>query len=122
MDPITFAEKLNELKLSGVRFIPCKFTPKERQFKDQVCGGVYIAISDWKTFDPIQTGLGLVVVLRANYKDQWKPEGLTKFLCDTKTYQAILQGQGVEELRSIWQSELETFLTIRGKYLIYPPK
>ncbi len=121
LDPVVFSRKLSELGLHGVRFIPCRFTPKERQFANQECGGVYIAISDWATFDPIGLGLGLAVVLRSEYHDHWKPEGLTKFLADQPTYQALLDGQSVVQLRNLWQGELRRFLATRAKYLMYEP-
>ena len=120
IDPITFARKLNELALPGVRFVPSRFKPTERQFKNEDCGGVFIAITDWESFDPIRLGFGLSVVLRSQYREQWKPDGLTKFLADNKTYQALLNGQDVEQLHAGWQAELAAFMTVRSKYLIYP--
>ena len=43
--------------LPGVRFVPARFTPRERQYaKGQECQGVQIALTDWATFEPVDLG------------------------------------------------------------------
>jgi uncharacterized protein YbbC (DUF1343 family) len=120
IDPIRFATALNELRLPGVRFVPVRFTPTERQFRGEDCGGVFIQITDRDRFDPIDLGLALAVVLRHEYRDQWKPDGFLRMLADRATYQALLDGQGVAELKAVFAAELDEFRQQRAKYLLYP--
>src|SRR5262245_8014871 len=42
IDPVTWASELNRAGLPGVRFVPTRFTPRERQYAGQECGGVFI--------------------------------------------------------------------------------
>jgi uncharacterized protein YbbC (DUF1343 family)/CubicO group peptidase (beta-lactamase class C family) len=117
LDPVQFARALNGQNLPGVRFIPTRFTPTERQFSGTECGGVYIEITNRDDFDPIDLGFALAVVLRSGWKDQWKPDALEKFLCDRAVYEAILAGKGVADLKAMIASETRGFLARRRAFL-----
>jgi uncharacterized protein YbbC (DUF1343 family)/CubicO group peptidase (beta-lactamase class C family) len=120
IEPRGFAQALNALKLPGVRFVPFRFTPNARQYAGQECGGVQIAITDWSRFNPLDLGLGLAVVLRRLYPEQWRPEGFLKMLADRAAYQALRDGQDIKAIRATWQAELEEFQRVRSRYLLYP--
>lgn len=121
IEPRAFARALNELKLPGIRFVPIRFTPTARQYSGTECGGVQILVTDWAKVEPIDVGIGLAVVLRRLYHDQWKPSGFLRLLADREAYQALLEGGGIAEIRSTWAGELARFRRVRAKYLIYPP-
>jgi uncharacterized protein YbbC (DUF1343 family) len=120
IDPVTFATDLNGLGLPGVRFVPIRFAPKERQFSGESCGGVQILLTDWDRFDPLDLGIGMAHVLQARYGDRWGAEGFLKLVADRATYQAVLDGKDVVTIRHLWEPELAEFRRIRAKYLIYP--
>jgi uncharacterized protein YbbC (DUF1343 family)/CubicO group peptidase (beta-lactamase class C family) len=119
IDDRAFAKALNEAGLPGVRFIPVRFTPKERQFKGQECKGVQIAITDWATFEPVDLGITLAITLKNLYPRQWEPAGFLKMLADRDSYEALLAGGDLAAIRSTWSAELAEFLKVRAKYLIY---
>jgi uncharacterized protein YbbC (DUF1343 family) len=119
IDPRIFSDAINALGLRGVRSVPVRFTPKERQYAGQECGGVYLTITDRSKFEPIALGLGLAHVLRTKYRDEWKPEGFLKMLADRAAYQAVLDGKPPAEAAAVWEDELREFLRVRSKYLIY---
>jgi uncharacterized protein YbbC (DUF1343 family)/CubicO group peptidase (beta-lactamase class C family) len=119
VEPREFSQDLNALGLIGVRFVPIWFTPTERQFKGERCGGVQIVITDWAAFDPLRLGLGLAATLRSLYREHWNPEGLLRMLADRASYEAILAGQGVAAVAALWEPELEEFRRVRSRYLIY---
>jgi uncharacterized protein YbbC (DUF1343 family) len=120
IDPRLFSDALNALNLPGVRAVPVRFTPKERQYAGQDCGGVYLMITDRSAFEPVALGVGLAYVLRAKYPNDWKPEGFLRMLADRASYQALLDGKTPAEVAAVWRPELEEFLRVRAKYLIYP--
>ena len=57
--------------------------------------------------------------LRAQYRDEWKPEGLLRLLAHRATYQDILDGKPVDAIVARCQNQLEEFRRIRAKYLLY---
>ncbi len=119
IDDRAFARSLNELGLPGVRFVPVRFTPKERQYSGQECKGVQIVLTDWSTFEPVDLGVALAVTLRALYPRQWEPAGFLKMLADRDAYEALLAGGNLAAIRSTWEAELAEFLKVRAKYLLY---
>ena len=120
IDPVRFAAALNDQRLPGVRFVPIRFTPRERQYAGQECGGVFIRITSAADFHPVVLGVGMAGVLHGLYPKDWKPDALKKFLCDDAAYQAILDGLGPREVEAVWKDELAGFLQVRSKYLLYP--
>ena len=114
-----FADVLNGRDLPGVRFVPIRFTPRERQYAGRECGGVQILIDDWKEFDPLSLGVGLAVVLRELYPKEWEPAGLLKMIADRASYNALLAGRSLSEIVTLWGAELEEFRKLRATYLIY---
>jgi len=119
IDPRDFSSALNALSLPGVRFVPIRFTPTARQYEGEECGGVQIVVTDWELIDPLDVGLGLAVVLRARYREQWQPEGFLKMIADRATYRAVLDGKGIDAIRALWEPELAEFRKVRAKYLLY---
>ncbi len=99
--------------------MPIWFVPHERQYKDERCGGVQITIVNWQEFEPMKLGLALALTLRAHYPVAWKPEGLLKMLGDRAAYKAILEGKSAAAIESLWRAELDEFLRVRRRYLIY---
>jgi len=120
IDPVAFALELNRQDLPGVRFTPIRFTPKERQYAGQECGGVQVAITDRARFEPVGTGLAIALALRKLYRDEWKPEGFGRMIADRATSEAVLAGRSLAEVEALWRAELDAFRAIRAKYLIYP--
>lgn len=119
IDPSAFASALNNAGAPGTRFVPVWFTPSERQYKGERCGGVNIMITDWHAFEPLKLGLALALTLHKRYPREWKPEGVRGMLCDQAAYDAIIGGRGMTEVEALWQPELDEFRSVREKYLLY---
>jgi len=110
---------LNDQNIPGVRFTPIRFTPKERQYAGKECGGVYIAITDRLTFEPVTLGVAMAGVLHGLYPKDWKADELLKFIADEASYRAILDGQGYRDVEAVWKDELDEFIRVRRQYLLY---
>jgi uncharacterized protein YbbC (DUF1343 family)/CubicO group peptidase (beta-lactamase class C family) len=119
IDATTWSNALNQLGLPGTRFTPIRFTPTERQYANEECAGVFIAVTDWSTFSPMDLALGLATTLRSLYHDKWNPDGLLRFLGSRTVYEAILEGKTPSEVKRLWQADLAKFMTRRGKFLLY---
>ncbi len=119
IDPRNFAAAMNDLDLPGVRFVPVRFTPKERQHAGKECGGVFIEVVDRDRVEPVAIGVGMACVLRAEYREDWQPEGFLRMLADREAYRAVVEGKGLKEVESSWRGELGNFLKVRERYLLY---
>jgi len=119
IEPRAFADRLNSQRLEGVTFIPITFTPDSSKYAEKECGGVNIAITDWRSFHPLRVGMLLATTLRQMYPDDWETKYLNRLLSDQQTRDGILTGQSVNELQAAWQSELEDFKRRRSQYLLY---
>jgi uncharacterized protein YbbC (DUF1343 family) len=119
IEPVRFAAALNQARVPGVRFVPICFTPAQRQFAGQRCGGVQIALSDWESFEPIKLGITMAVTLRSLYPALWQPEGLRRLLANKAAYDDIIAAKPVEAIMARWQGELQEFRRVRSRYLLY---
>jgi uncharacterized protein YbbC (DUF1343 family)/CubicO group peptidase (beta-lactamase class C family) len=110
---------LNERKLTGVRFVPVRFTPAASIFKDQECGGVNLIVTDRAQFRPVRTGLEIAVALRRLYPADWKVDDYSRLLVNQETLERIKRGDAPEEIASSWTSALNEFRRARARALLY---
>ena len=119
IDGRSFATALNEKALPGVRFVPVRFTPKERQYSGQECQGVQVIVTEWTSFEPVDLGLTIAELLVSLDKSRWEPAGFLKMLADRDAYEALTTGGNLKAIKATWEGELAEFLKVRTKYLIY---
>ncbi len=122
------AEALNKLNLNGISFKDTSFTPEavpgtadNPKYRDQLCSGIRLKITDRNGFEPFYTGLQISQTLLQQYPDSFKfrPPHFDR-LCGTDSIRkALMEGTSVTEIRDNWQPELSEFKTIRKKYLLY---
>jgi len=119
LDGQKLAHVLNEKKLSGVRFVPVRFTPKASVFRGKNCNGINIIVVNRKTFKPIKTGLITAIELRKHFPQKWNFKNYNRLLANSKTYSQVLDGEKFLEIQSTWRKSLRHFLIRRKKHLIY---
>jgi uncharacterized protein YbbC (DUF1343 family) len=113
------AAALNESRLSGVRFVPVRFTPNASTHKDTDCGGINILITDRAQFEPVTMGLEIAAQLARLYPRDFAAAGLIRLLANQTVYDAFRNGADSRVLRQVWESDLANFRAIRTKYLLY---
>jgi len=121
-------ERLRALKLPGVKFTPVEFTPLSDsiaaptpKFAGKRCRGVYLRITNRKTFKPVLTGLLLVATIRDLHPTTFQlKQGLFDHLIGDRRYSdRLLNGKlGLDAFTSS-RTECEHYLTLRAKYLLY---
>lgn len=60
LDSDRFAGALNGENLPGIRFLPYDFQPTFQKHSGQVCGGVFLVVTDRETFRPVLTAAVLL--------------------------------------------------------------
>ncbi|MGV9425459.1 exo-beta-N-acetylmuramidase NamZ family protein [Streptomyces sp. NPDC003656] len=116
-----WAEAANELRLPGVRFREAYFAPTFSKFQGRTVGGVQIHVHDRSVYDPVRTGIGLLVTAKRVWKDfAWRTDNwIDKLTGSAKVRTMIDAGARTDEVTAAWQPELAAFRRTRGKYLLY---
>ncbi|HQL54929.1 MAG TPA: DUF1343 domain-containing protein [Phycisphaerae bacterium] len=119
IDGLKLAARLNALPLKGVRFVPFQFTPNASKFKDQVCGGVQVLLTDRDAFDPLETGLAIVWELKDLFGENFDIDRVDRLLFGKAVVEAVKTGDAPLGYARLWQQDLEEFVQRRTKYLLY---
>jgi len=122
--------RLAEAGESGVVFRPLAFEPTFHKHHGQSCGGVQLHVTDRRSFSPVLTATALLQAAWALWPNevQWRTE-VYEFVEDpiaidllggsAQLRQEIESGVPLREVRSRWQDEAQTFLSQRGRHLLY---
>lgn len=126
INPSRLIEELLKRKIEGVIFRPAYFIPRYSKFQNEVCKGVELFITDRNKFNPLETCLNILnIIYRLYRKDfNWGDRSNGRYLFDLsmgtdKIRRYIEAGMNPKEIIEIWKKDLEKFMLIRKKYLIY---
>jgi len=120
-----FADSLNGLDLPGIFFRPVSFKPYYFRHQGVDCQGVQLHITDRDSFSPYVTGLYIMKTHMVLYPDRDlfanhdRIGMFNKVMGTDRIMKMLRQGIPVKEIEQSWQDELNSFLQIRQKYLLY---
>ncbi|MCZ7461256.1 exo-beta-N-acetylmuramidase NamZ family protein [Streptomyces sp. WMMC940] len=116
-----WAEAANALDLPGVRFREAYFAPTFSKFQGKTVGGVQLHVHDREAFDPVRTGIGLLVTAKRSWSGfAWRPDNwIDKLTGSARVRTMIDAGAGTDEVVGAWQRELAAFRAVRREYLLY---
>ncbi len=116
-----WAAAANEAGLPGVRFREAYFAPVFSKFEGKTVGGVQLHVHDRAAFDPVRTGIALLVTARRVWDGfAWRPDHWIDTLTgSTRVRTMIDAGAGTDEVVGAWQRELAAFRATRRQYLLY---
>ncbi|MER7572109.1 DUF1343 domain-containing protein [Streptomyces sp. NPDC126514] len=116
-----WAAAANELGLPGVHFREAYFAPTFSKFQGKTVGGVQLHVHDRAAYDPVRTGIGLLVTAKRTFPGfAWRPDNwIDKLTGSTQVRTAIDAGASTDEVVAGWQEELAAFRRIRKEYLLY---
>ncbi|MFI6351401.1 exo-beta-N-acetylmuramidase NamZ domain-containing protein [Streptomyces sp. NPDC050743] len=116
-----WAAAANELALPGVRFREAYFAPTFSKFQGKTVGGVQIHVHDRAAYDPIRTGIALLVTVRKVWDGfAWRSDNwIDKLTGSTRVRTMIDAGAGTDGVVGAWQEELAAFRRVRKEYLLY---
>ncbi|GGU94746.1 hypothetical protein GCM10010260_32480 [Streptomyces filipinensis] len=116
-----WAAAVNGLGLPGVRFREAYFAPTFSKFQGKTVGGVQIHVADRAAYDPVRTGVALLVTVRKAWGGfAWRPDNwIDKLTGSARVRTMIDAGADTDEVTGAWQEELTAFRRIRKEYLLY---
>jgi uncharacterized protein YbbC (DUF1343 family) len=130
IDPYRLADRLRDRRLPGVRFRPLWFRPVFDKWKEQLCGGVQLHVTDRAAFRPYRTGLAVLATTLELYPRQFawreppfeyeavKPP-IDILAGGASIREGLERGVAPEELEDAWRPELQRFCALRSGYLRY---
>lgn len=127
IDGDDLAEKLNSYHLPGVTFRSASFIPSTSKFVNQLSHGVQIHVTNRNAYKPFETGLYIVKTIHDMYPDKFQfrapgSNGISFFdnLVGNGSIRAGIEaGKSIEQMKKDWQPELNKFMDVREKYLLY---
>ncbi|MER6914668.1 DUF1343 domain-containing protein [Streptomyces sp. NPDC000594] len=117
-----WAAAANALELPGVRFREAYFAPTFSKFTGQTVGGVQLHVHDREAFDPVRTGIGLLVTARRSWSGfGWTQDGrwIDRLTGSGRVRALIDAGADTDAVVASWQPELAAFRRLRRRYLRY---
>ncbi|MFI6643332.1 exo-beta-N-acetylmuramidase NamZ domain-containing protein [Streptomyces sp. NPDC050504] len=116
-----WAEAANALALPGVHLREAYFAPTFSKFQGKTVGGVQLHVHDREAFDPVRTGIALLVTARRSWSGfAWRPDNwIDKLTGNTRVRTMIDAGASVDEVTGAWRADLAAFRAVRKSYLLY---
>jgi uncharacterized protein YbbC (DUF1343 family) len=125
-----FADAMNRRELPGVFFRPALFEPTFHKHAGKGCAGCQVHVIDRRTFRPVETGVALIEAFRASAPDQfrWKDPPyeyeFEKMPIDclagsSQLREQIDSGVPAAEIALSWKPDVDAFLKIRERFLLY---
>ncbi|WP_413756467.1 exo-beta-N-acetylmuramidase NamZ domain-containing protein [Streptomyces sp. MMBL 11-3] len=116
-----WAAAAGELGLPGVHFREAYFAPTFSKFQGRTVGGVQLHVHDRAAFDPVRTGIGLLVTAKQVWSGfAWRPDNwIDKLTGSTRVRTMIDAGATTDEVVAGWRDELAAFRRVRKEYLLY---
>lgn len=112
------AEYLNG-RVPGVRFVPRRFRPNTRVYKDQECEGVDIILVNREVFDPILLGLELLSATVKFHPGKFDQTVEMRRLGNDEAAARLKRGETGRQVLEAIRGQVEQFRRIRAKYLLY---
>jgi uncharacterized protein YbbC (DUF1343 family) len=130
IDGRELCERLNTLNLPGVFFRAVQFLPTFQKYKDEICEGGFIHVSDRQIYQPVYTGIALLYEMLSTYQEhfswndppyeyeyQKKPIDI---LIGNGWLRSMMEEQAnLPEIRQRMEGECNEFNAIRTNYLLY---
>jgi len=113
------ARYLNEREISGVRFVPLRFTPTASNYAGEQCEGVNLVLVERNALDAPELGIELASALKKLYPQQFHMQRMSELLLNRAVYDALAQGEEPRRIAQDWQEALKKFAQLRQKYLLY---
>lgn len=132
LDASKIAARLNRLALPGVRFEPTTYTPRaianvapDPRFEDEKIEGVRLRITDVASFQPLETGIHVLVSLVAAARAAGEPDifikqPMLRAIAGTeRLHRMLAAGAGGDAIIASWPAEVAAFGRKREPYLLY---
>jgi uncharacterized protein YbbC (DUF1343 family)/CubicO group peptidase (beta-lactamase class C family) len=113
------ADALNRRYVPGVRFVPTRFAPRSGPSKDKLCEGAALVITDRASLNSMLMGFEIAAALAKLYPESFHVKQMTTLVGNANALNRLENGDSPQRIFSDEDSNLEAFLKLRSKYLLY---
>jgi uncharacterized protein YbbC (DUF1343 family)/CubicO group peptidase (beta-lactamase class C family) len=110
---------LNGRHIGGVRFMPTTFTPTTGPYARRECYGVNIIVTNREELDAPELGIELAAALHKLSPLGYDLGKMNQLLVNQAVFSALQAGRDPHRIQEDWQDQLEQFMDVRQKYLMY---
>ncbi|HZT30919.1 MAG TPA: exo-beta-N-acetylmuramidase NamZ domain-containing protein [Bryobacteraceae bacterium] len=114
-----FATYLNQRMIPGVRVYPTRLRPSASHLAGKTVEGVRFVITDRERFDSSRLGLEIAAALQKLYPAKIRFEDNRRLIGNQETMRALEAGEDPRAIQQKQQTDLQPFLALRAKYLLY---
>lgn len=119
IDDLKLAGELNEANIPGVRFVPVRFTPDNREYNGKLCKGVNIILTDREACNVVDVGIVIASKLQELYPKEFGLDKFDRLLVHKSTVEAIREAKSPRAIKAEWSAGLAEFRQRREKFLLY---
>lgn len=121
IDNNVWLDRLNAYQLSGVLFRPITFTPQFSKYKDEVCHGVALHITDRKQIASVEIAVRMLTALIEGHPNriEFREPHFDRLAGCSTLRQALLDSTSFEDIVGDWYCVVEEFRARREPYLLY---
>jgi uncharacterized protein YbbC (DUF1343 family) len=119
IDQNKLAAYLAARPIKGVTFATIDFTPRESLYQNRLCHGIKISLTDRDALDAPALGIEIASALYRLYPGTFEIDKTLGMIGARWVVEAIRNGEDPASIMRRLQSPLESFLKMRGKYLLY---
>lgn len=114
-----FAEYLNNRGIRGITFLPVNFIPSSSRFKNELCHGVKMILTDRQSLDSPALGVEMISALYQLYPQAFQVDMTLSLIGAQWILQAVKDGKSPKLIVRNWEESLDKFQQVRSKYLLY---
>ncbi|GAA2066650.1 DUF1343 domain-containing protein [Streptomyces albiaxialis] len=120
-----YSDRLNALKLPGVRFREGYFVPTFSKYTGKTCAGVQLLVTDPARYEAVPTAVAMLVEARKYDGFAWRkdqdprPYWIDKLSGSPRLREMIDDGKDTAAVTAAWRSEVRAFTRKRRPYLLY---
>jgi uncharacterized protein YbbC (DUF1343 family) len=131
IDPKELLANIEETALDGVILREVSFKPTFNKWTDAVCQGFHLHVTDRNAYRPYRCTLAILSAMKKRYPSEFRwSDPPYEYVYDKLPVDVILgdesvrvdleQGRSVLDMEREWQPDLERFMEVRARYLLYP--
>jgi uncharacterized protein YbbC (DUF1343 family) len=130
VDPVELLAEVEDAALAGAVLREVSFKPTFNKWTDALCRGFQVHVTDRSVYRPYRCTLAILSAMHRLYPKQFRwSDPPYEYVYDKLPVDVILgvdavrrdleQGRSVMDMERGWQPELDRFMKVRAKYLLY---